>query len=55
MELRFFFRGQIFSGGRIKTSEITNHNLTNIYACEQFLGKIFEIDKENNTVSKINF
>ncbi|MBU0628091.1 MAG: RNA 3'-terminal phosphate cyclase [Nanoarchaeota archaeon] len=34
-------------GGKMRVSEITNHALTNIYACEQFLGKIFDVDKEN--------
>ena len=37
-------------GGRIKVSKITGHTLTNIYVCEQFLGKIFEVDKENNII-----
>jgi len=37
-------------GGKIKTSKITNHTLTNIYVCEQFLGKVFEVDKENNLI-----
>ncbi len=37
-------------GGKIKTSEITSHTLTNIYVCEQFLGKLFEIDKENKII-----
>jgi len=38
------------TGGKIKVSEITNHTLTNIYACEQFLGNIFKVDKENNVI-----
>ena len=38
------------AGGTIKVSEITPHTLTNIYAVEQFLGKCFEIDKENRIV-----
>ena len=33
-------------GGKIKTSEITNHAKTNIYAAEKFLGKIFGINEE---------
>ena len=37
-------------GGEIKVSKITNHTLTNIYVCEQFLGKIFEVDKEKNII-----
>ncbi|MBI4452769.1 RNA 3'-terminal phosphate cyclase [Candidatus Woesearchaeota archaeon] len=37
-------------GGRIKASEITNHCKTNIYAIEQFLGKIFEVDEENKLI-----
>jgi RNA 3'-terminal phosphate cyclase (GTP) len=32
--------------GKIKTSEITNHTLTNIYITELFLGKIFEIENK---------
>jgi RNA 3'-terminal phosphate cyclase (GTP) len=38
-------------GGKIKTSEITNHCRTNIWICEQFLGKIFKIDEENKIIS----
>lgn len=38
-------------GDTIKVSEITDHTLTNIYVCEQFLGKIFEVDKENKIIS----
>lgn len=41
-------------GGKIKVPEITNHTLTNIYVVEKFLGKCFEIDKENKTISFIN-
>ena len=37
-------------GREIKVSKLTNHTLTNIYVCEQFLGKIFEVDKENKVV-----
>jgi len=40
-------------GGKIKVSEITNHTLTNIYVCEQFLGKVFKVDKENRIIRKI--
>jgi len=35
-----------FLKGRIKTSQITNHTLTNIWVCENFLDKIFKI-KDN--------
>ncbi len=38
------------TGGKIKVSKITNHTLTNIYVCEQFLGKIFEVDKEEKII-----
>lgn len=38
-----------FLGGRIKTSEVTLHTQTNIWICELFLGKIFNID--GNTIS----
>ncbi|MBW2976098.1 RNA 3'-terminal phosphate cyclase [Candidatus Woesearchaeota archaeon] len=41
------------AGGSIKTSKITNHTRTNIYTIEKFLGKTFEIDESNNTVSAI--
>ena len=37
-------------GGKIKVSSITDHTLTNIYVCEQFLDKKFKIDKENNII-----
>ena len=37
--------------GKIKVSEITNHCMTNIWVCEEFLGKIFEIDKDNKIIS----
>jgi RNA 3'-terminal phosphate cyclase (GTP) len=35
-----------FVGGALKTSQISQHTLTNIWVCEQFLGEIFEI-KDN--------
>lgn len=38
------------AGGQIKVSAITSHTLTNIYVCEQFLGKIIKVDKENNII-----
>ena len=38
------------AGGKIKASEITNHCKTNIYTIEQFFGKVFEVDEENNIV-----
>ncbi len=38
--------------GKIKTSEITDHTSTNIYAVEKFLGKTFEI--EENTIKTID-
>jgi len=38
-------------GGKIKVSKITDHTLTNIYVCEQFLDDKFTIDKENNIIS----
>jgi len=37
-------------GGQIKVSQITNHTKTNIWICEQFLDKKFEIDKENRII-----
>ncbi len=37
-------------GKQIKVSQITNHCLTNIYVVEQFLGKIFDVDKENSII-----
>ncbi|MBT5022529.1 RNA 3'-terminal phosphate cyclase [Candidatus Woesearchaeota archaeon] len=40
-----------FFGGQIKCSELTNHALTNIYSCEQFIGKRFEIDKDNKIIN----
>ena len=38
------------TGGKIRTSNITDHTLTNIYTCEKFLGRVFEVDKGNNTI-----
>jgi len=38
-------------GGKIKVSEITLHTMTNIWVCEQFLEKKFEIDNENKIIS----
>ncbi|MDD5195839.1 MAG: RNA 3'-terminal phosphate cyclase [Candidatus Omnitrophica bacterium] len=35
-----------FVGGVIKTSKISQHTLTNIWVCEQFLGEIFQV-KDN--------
>ena len=37
-------------GGKINVSKITNHTLTNIYVCEQFLDNKFEVDKEKNII-----
>ncbi|MBW2977988.1 RNA 3'-terminal phosphate cyclase [Candidatus Woesearchaeota archaeon] len=41
------------SGGQIKVSQITNHTKTNIWICEQFLDKKFEIDQENKLIKVI--
>ncbi len=38
-------------GGKLKTSEITKHCRTNMWVCEQFLGKMFKIDEENKVIS----
>lgn len=38
-------------GGSIKVSDISSHTRTNIYAAEQFLGKIFEINEKENIIS----
>lgn len=40
-----------FCGGEIKVSEITLHTQTNIWGCELFLGKIFEI--KDNTIKVV--
>ncbi|MBW2966631.1 RNA 3'-terminal phosphate cyclase, partial [Candidatus Woesearchaeota archaeon] len=40
-------------GRQIKVSEITPHSRTNIWTCEQFLGKIFKINKKENIISII--
>ena len=37
-------------GGKIKVSKITNHTLTNIYVCEQFFDKKFDVDTENGII-----
>jgi len=39
------------SGGKIKVSKITNHCKTNIWVCEKFLDKKFNIDEKNNIIS----
>ena len=38
-------------GGTMKVAKISKHALTNIYVCENFLGKIFKVDKEARTIS----
>ncbi|MBI2208290.1 RNA 3'-terminal phosphate cyclase [Candidatus Woesearchaeota archaeon] len=38
----------------IRTSSITSHAKTNIYAIEKFFGKTFEINEEENIISAIN-
>ncbi|MBI2140249.1 RNA 3'-terminal phosphate cyclase [Candidatus Woesearchaeota archaeon] len=40
-------------GGSLRTSEITNHTLTNIYVCEQFLGKRFNVDEQKKTINSV--
>ncbi|MEM7816400.1 MAG: RNA 3'-terminal phosphate cyclase [Candidatus Aenigmatarchaeota archaeon] len=40
-------------GGRIKTSKITKHTLTNIWVCENFLGKVFKIN--NNIIEAVGY
>lgn len=37
-------------GNKIRVSKITNHTLTNIYVCEQFLDIKFNVDKKNNMI-----
>ncbi|MBI2143189.1 RNA 3'-terminal phosphate cyclase [Candidatus Woesearchaeota archaeon] len=43
----------ITGNGKIITSEITNHCLTNIFVVERFLGKIFEADNEKKIVKSL--
>lgn len=38
-------------GGTIKTTEITDHILSNVYVCEKFLNLSFKIDQKNNQIS----
>lgn len=40
---------------KIKTSKITSHTKTNIYAIEKFLGRVFEINESDNLISTVNF
>ncbi|MBW2982082.1 RNA 3'-terminal phosphate cyclase [Candidatus Woesearchaeota archaeon] len=40
-------------GKQIKVSKITDHTRTNIWICEQFLGKIFKINEKENIISII--
>lgn len=43
------------ASGKMRVSSVTNHTLTNIYVCEEFLGKVFEVDKEKGIIEvKIN-
>jgi len=44
----------LVSNSNIKPSKITNHTKTNIYTIEKFLGKTFNIDKNNNIISTIS-
>ncbi len=37
-------------GGKIRVSEMTGHCTTNIFTIEQFMGKIFEVDKMKNLI-----
>lgn len=39
---------------KIKTSDITDHAKTNIYAIEKFLGKTFEINEKEKIISTVN-
>ena len=39
------------TGGRLKTTEITDHIRSNIYVCEQFLNVHFKVDAQKNLVS----
>jgi RNA 3'-terminal phosphate cyclase (GTP) len=39
-------------GRQIKVSEITNHTKTNIWTCEQFLGKLFAINEKENIIKR---
>lgn len=41
-------------GGKINASEITDHCKTNIYVIEKFLGKCFDVDEGNKTITFIN-
>ncbi|HLC62143.1 MAG TPA: RNA 3'-terminal phosphate cyclase [Candidatus Nanoarchaeia archaeon] len=43
----------LVGNSKIKVSEITSHARTNIYAIEQFFGKIFEVDENNNVIKSI--
>jgi RNA 3'-phosphate cyclase len=40
-------------GGKMKTSEITKHTLSNVYVTEKFLGIKFVVDKEKKEISVI--
>ena len=45
----------LISNSKIKTSKLTNHAKTNIYAIEKFLGKTFSIDESDNIISAVNY
>lgn len=42
-------------GGRIKVEKITNHTRANIWVCEQFLGKIFEINEKERVIKRKDY
>ena len=41
-------------GGKIRTSAITDHTRANIYAVEQFFGKLYDIDEDTRVISVRN-
>ena len=41
------------SKGEIKVEKISNHTLSGIYVIEQFLGKIFEINSQENIIRRL--
>jgi len=41
----------LIGNSKIKASEITSHCRTNIYTIEEFFGKIFEVDENNNEIN----
>ncbi len=43
----------LLKGSKIKTSRITNHSKSNVYAIEKFLDKTFDVDEANGVIESV--